>query len=288
MTIKRIVGLRVFAGALLVLFLTCVSIAARSSGEIRSVAISPNGKLIVVDFEKGGNSFIYRIAVESGVATRLTDARDGDESSPAFSADGKHVAYTYWPADHKRSRIVIVNIDGSDARQWSPSTVSDLSPVFSSDGKTIVFSRSGFYGSASPIAQAHPHAWDFYASDLDGTNVHQITNENFYMVSPASVSPDGKSIVVVTEGLESDRQIAIYSVDRPGNPVQTFRPHVPKADDQKNPSLAYPNYLPDGKNILFMAASNGKHGYDYDVYKLDLTTGTFDRLTNGNGYATDL
>jgi Tol biopolymer transport system component len=46
--------------------------------------------------------------------------------------------------------------------------------------------------------------------------------------------------------------------------------------------------MPDGKSILFMAASNGKHGYDYDVYRVDLRTGSLERLTNGNGYATDL
>ena len=46
--------------------------------------------------------------------------------------------------------------------------------------------------------------------------------------------------------------------------------------------------MPDGKRVLFMAASDGKHGYDYDVYSVDLATGSLDRLTNGNGYATDL
>ena len=37
-----------------------------------------------------------------------------------------------------------------------------------------------------------------------------------------------------------------------------------------------------------MAGSNGKHGYDYDIYRVDLGTGALERLTNGNGYATDL
>jgi Tol biopolymer transport system component len=46
--------------------------------------------------------------------------------------------------------------------------------------------------------------------------------------------------------------------------------------------------MPDGKSILFMAASDGKHGYDYDVYRVDLETGSLERFTNGNGYATDL
>jgi Tol biopolymer transport system component len=39
-----------------------------------------------------------------------------------------------------------------------------------------------------------------------------------------------------------------------------------------------------------MAASNGKlgHGYDYDVYRLDIVSGAVGRLTKGNGFATDL
>jgi Tol biopolymer transport system component len=287
-TIKRRVGLRALGTVLVLLFFSCASNGAGSSGQIKSVAISLDGKLVAVEFEKSGTSFVYKIPVETGVATRLTSAKDGKESSPAFSQDGKRIAYTYWPADHRRSRITIINIDGSDSREWKPSDANDLSPMFAPDDETIIFSRSEFYGSSSPVAQPHHHGWNFYAAKLDGTNVHRITDESFYMASPPSVSPDGKSIVVVTEGLESNRQIAIYSVDRPGNPVQTFRPHVQKEADHKNPLLAYPNYMPDGKSVLFMDGSNGKHGYDYDVYRLDLGTGSVERLTNGNGYATDL
>jgi Tol biopolymer transport system component len=285
---KSYVATRALAWVALLLFLTSMSDGASSSGVIRSVAVSPDGKLVAFDFEKGGTSFIYKIAVDTGVATRLTDAKSGEESSPAFSPDGNQIAYAYWPADHKRSRIVIVNLDGSNPRQWSPSSVNDFSPVFSPDGRTIVFSRSEYYGSASPIAQSHPHAWNFYASDLDGANVRQLTNENFYMASPASISPVGKNMVVVTEGLYSNRQIRIYSLDSMSPPTRSLSPHVPKEADHKNPILNYPNFMPDGRSVLFMAASKGKHGYDYDVYRIDLETKSLERLTNGNGYATNL
>ena len=46
--------------------------------------------------------------------------------------------------------------------------------------------------------------------------------------------------------------------------------------------------MPDGRSILFLAATEGRHGYDYDVYRIDLETGAIERLTKGNGYATDL
>jgi Tol biopolymer transport system component len=280
---------RVSRASLLLLFLIPpVACAGTLAGQIDSVSISPDGKTLAVAYEKGRTILIYKIALDSGIATRLTNATTGEETSPSFSPDGKRIAYTYWPGAGARSRIVIVNVDGSNPREWSPSGVADFSPVLSPDNKTIVFSRSEFYGSYSPIAQPHHHAWSFYTSDLDGANIRELTSESFYMASPASVSPDGKYMAVVTEGTDTGSQIAIYSLDRPGKPTQSLRPHVPKEADHKNPILDFPNYMPDGKSILFMAASNGKHGFDYDIYRVDLGTGSLERFTNGNGYAAEL
>jgi Tol biopolymer transport system component len=278
------------AGFLLVFLLTRLSFGADSPNQIRSLAISPDGRLIAVEYAKGDTAFIYKIVVDSGKATRLTSAKSGHESSPAFSPDGKRIAFTYSPGSGASSGIVIGNVDGSDLRPWSPSGANDLSPVFSPDNKTLVFSRSAFFGSYSPIAQPHPHAWSFYASDLDGTNVRQITNESFYMASAASVSPDGKNMVVVTEGIDTGRKVAIYSLDGPGKPTRTLQPHVQREADHKNPILNFPNYLPDGKNVLFMAATKGKPwgGYDYDIYRVDIETGVLERLTKRNGFASDL
>jgi TolB protein len=99
-------------GLLFLFLLTRVSYGGTSSGQIRSVAISPDGKLIAVDFGKESTSFIYRVDVETGKATRLTKAKTGAESSPAFSPDGKRIAYSYSPADGAPSGIVIGNADG--------------------------------------------------------------------------------------------------------------------------------------------------------------------------------
>jgi Tol biopolymer transport system component len=109
------------------------------------------------------------------------------------------------------------------------------------------------------------------------------------MVSDASVSPDGKSIVFVSSGEHGD-VIEVRSVEDPAKPMRILRPRGPK-----KPSLSdlfnCPNYMPDGKSMLFLAATNGKlpwSGYDYDVYRMDIASGTVERLTQGNGYASDL
>jgi len=264
--------------------------SGESHGRMASVAISPDGKLVAVSYEKGHTSFIYKIAVETGIATRLTEAKTGAETTPAFSPDGKRIAYSYAAANQQHFRIVITSIDGSDSHPWSLSGSDDFSPVFSPDNKTIVFGRSGYYGSYSPIAQPHSHAWNFYASDLDGGNTRQLTNESFYSASPLSVSPDCKSMVVVTQDTDSPEKIAVYSLDHLGKPKLSLRPDIP-GGSKGDQIYGFPNYLPDGKSILFMAASNGKRpwsGYDYDVYRLDLEAGMLQRLTDGNGYATDL
>jgi Tol biopolymer transport system component len=276
--------LRVLADALLFLLLAQASYGGKASWLMKSVAVSPDGKVIAIDVRNGSTSFIYKVSVDTGIAIRLTTASSGEETSPAFSFDGKRIAYAFWPGPGARSRIMIVNVDGSAPRQWSPSGVVELSPVFSPDGKTIVFSRAESYGSDSPIAQPHAHEWNFYASDSDGANVRQLTSDSFYMVSPPSISSDGQKMVIVTEGLETSQQFRIYSTTHPGPPLRTLQPHVPNELDHKNPIFAYPNYLPEG-SILFMAANRR---VDYDVYRLNPDSGAVEKLTNGNGNATAL
>jgi Tol biopolymer transport system component len=119
---------------------------------------------------------------------------------------------------------------------------------------------------------------------VDGSNIRQLTNESFYEASRLSVSPDGKSMVVVTESLDSPQQISIYSLDHAEKPARVLRPHVTGRERIYN----CPNFMPDGKSILFLAATEGWRFYDYDVYRLDLQTGAVERLTKRNGYATDL
>jgi Tol biopolymer transport system component len=271
-----------------VLFASLLGVPAQSRSKpaprIGSLAISRDARVLAVVFGDDTASFLYRIDVSTGVAARLTAATSGTETSPTFSPDGKRIASAYWPGGEAPSRIVIANIDGSDSRQWSPADVADLSPVFSPDNKTIVFSRAQFVGGYSPIAQPHPHDWALYASNLDGTNIRQITNERFYSMSMLSISPDGEKIVVVTETLYTSQRLTIYSLTRPGLPLSTFQPRFPNELSRKHPIYASPNYLPDG-TILFLAADNH---ISYDVYRLNPETGSVDKLIDKNGYATDL
>lgn len=276
-----------FDGLLLAILLSILGCHRSPSARIESVAISPDSKLLVIDLENETSAFLYKVDVASGNATRLTDAKTGGESSPTFSPDGTRIAYSYSPGPGKPFSIITRNVDGSNPHVWPSSGEGDFLPVFSVDGKTIIFARFAYYGNYSPVAQRHPHEWDFYSADADGQNVRQLTREGFYNVSPLSVSPDGKRMVVMTESTDGFPEIAVYSLDHPEKPEISLHPHVP-GEPSSGPVFQSPNLTPDGKSLLFMAASNGKSGFDYDVYRMDISSGAVERLTQGNGYATGL
>jgi Tol biopolymer transport system component len=260
------------------LILSSFALSANSYGQIREVAVSPNGAAIAVTYEKGDARFIYKIFMDSRNAVRLTAATTGKESSPAFSADSGLMAYSYVP-EKQHQRIIVMNLDGSSPHSVAESGTANVLATFALDGKRVYFARS----QPPPLS----HAWDIFSVDTDGSNLQRLTHGMFYQVSQPSLSPDGKSMAVITTGADAHRQIAIYSLEHPDQPRQSLQPHVPK-EASTDPIINYPNYMPDGKSILVMAATDGKRGLDYDVYRVDLTTGDIERLTNGNGIASDL
>ena len=226
---------RVLRRGLLLLFLLPPAVCSgASSGQIWSVAVSPDGKFIAVAFGKGNTSFIYKVSVGTGVATRMTDAKTGKESSPAFSADGKLVAYSYWP-EKQNQRIIVMNLDGSSPHTVTESDTANVYAAFTPDGKKIYFARS----QPPPL----DHAWDIFSVDTDGNNVQRLTHGMFYQVSQPALSLDCKSMAVITVGADAHRYISIYSLEHPEQPSQSLQPHVPK-EASHDPIIDYPNYMP--------------------------------------------
>jgi Tol biopolymer transport system component len=271
---SRILGL---GSCLLLLFLIPrVACCEDSPGRMLGLSVSPDGKFIATTYVKGSSWRIYKIDMVTGEASRLTHANAGEEAGPTFSPDGKLIAYSY-VAEKDHQQIVVMNVDGSSPRTLSGSGTANLDATFAPSGGKIYFRR------AEP--RPHEHSWDMFSINIDGSQFTQLTHEGFYNIYEPSFSPDGRSMVVVTEGWNtSRRQIAIYSLDHPEKPQRILRPRLPAKPAPKQ-DFGSPNYTPDGKSILFMAATHGRRETDYDVYRLDLGSGTLERLTEGNGYA---
>jgi len=89
-----------------------------------------------------GDSEIYSVSVDSGEIRPLT-RREGPDSNPAVSPDGKWIAYTGF--DEKRysytvTRLYVMGIDGSNPRLLTESIDNDArNPTWSADSGTLYF-----------------------------------------------------------------------------------------------------------------------------------------------------
>jgi Tol biopolymer transport system component len=96
------------------------------------------------------------------VGSRRVSAVAGNADSPAWSPDGRRLAFVDRAS---RSDVYVVNADGSDAQALTSGPGNSLSPRWSPDGKSIAFER--LRGNSSQV----------YTVRADGAGEKQLTHE---------------------------------------------------------------------------------------------------------------
>lgn len=111
---------------------------ARSGETLRGLAVSPaNGEIVFVSNYSGGYE-LWKLDANCGAPVQLT--RDNvDNTAPAFSPDGKTIAYVSNKAGPSIFEIYLMNADGTHVRRL----VAGFSPAFSPDGDWLAFSANG-------------------------------------------------------------------------------------------------------------------------------------------------
>ena len=108
---------------------------------LRWVEVSPKGDRVV--YQALGHLWIRDLP--NGTPRRLTRQNDHFELYPSFSRDGRQVVYTTWD-DDKLATVRVVPVAGGEGRVVVSQPGHYTAPVFTPDGKQIVFEkvRGGF------------------------------------------------------------------------------------------------------------------------------------------------
>ena len=250
-------------------------------------AISPDGKLAVVVVtrydiaENKGNADLWLQPVAGGPARQLTSDK-ASETDPAFSPDGRQVAFVAKRGDDKESQIYVIAIDGGEARRLTNVPTGADAPKWFPDGKRLAFASSIWLDLTSWDDQAKrlkeredskmnakvwEHApishWDHFLDDrephlfainLDGGEPSAITRQSGHSLSKQEydansydISPDGAMLAFSSNTDRSgiDPNYDIIEVASCGCKSAQNLTTANPADD------AEPHYSPNGRWLAF-------------------------------------
>ena len=117
--------------------------------------LSPDGSLAafaVSTYDAGENQLdtdLWTVPAAGGAPRRLTTHK-GQSRSPAFSPDGKRIAFVSKRGTDRQNQIYVLPLDGGEAERVTEMPLGVSSPRWLPDGKRIVFVSTVIAGAESP------------------------------------------------------------------------------------------------------------------------------------------
>ena len=256
-----------------------------------------NGAKLVYCYDEGPDlvRMLQMKMDDRSIAPVFENAGNRHNLEPAWSLDGKWIAYTQCTGN-LTARLVIHNrAENTDAFITHPGRGGTRSPTFSPDSKTVVYAFaetgpqqlwsvdtagknkkqltecSGITnwptfipdGKTIVFANSRENNYEIYSVSADGSNERRLTKNSIMDIRPR-VSPDGTRIAFVST---RDGNYEVYVMNLDGSQVQRVT-HSEERDD-------YPAWHPNGRQLVTVSERDG----EFDLYLVDIES---TRLASGN------
>jgi Tol biopolymer transport system component len=284
------------AAAILILSMLLTQHVDAQSPAVATPAAQGSGHIAYLT-TRNGNADIYWMDTNGDNPERISTS-DADDISPAWSHDGKTLAFASMREDKFKLYTVVMPHGGeSDPKpidaafvgfpSWSPDDKSIAVAVaygetqeiciFTLESNVLKCLTSNEFMDTAPswspdgkqilFETNRDGNYELYVMNTDGTHPVNLTNNPASDLSP-TWSPDSKRIAFSSD---RDGNLEIYTMKANGSDVRRL------TDDKAIDDL--PSWSPDGKQIAF---SSERTGY-FEIFVMDADGKNIQQLTNDKG-----
>ena len=270
----------------------CLAVLFSAAGTAFATFPGYNG-LIAFQSQTAAGVQIYTVRPNGKDLQQITFL-SGDAVAPAWSPNGRQIVFEH-DAPGECANVAIMNADGSGLIEFAAPGVCEDDPSFTPDGTRIIFHRfdpatnddafwsmdlngnnrqrigqSGADPNVSPEGKkisflccpnGNPDASALFTSNIDGSNLFQLTPFSFDVAVKQDWAPDAKHLVFTIYG-----DVTIPGVSKN---IVTIRPngtqlHFVTNYEGGDVSAVVGSYSPDGRWITFRLIDHGLFG----LYKM--------------------
>lgn len=226
--------------------LSAATTAPRATGKIAFTRVTTQSPYV---------SHIVMMNADGSDQRDLTSGNVRDYG-PAWSPDGKRIAFTRW-RDSKGIDVYVVDADGGGLRRLTRTRAADAAPSWSPDGRTIAFVRNGFLKSRR--VGGGRKANGTYLMNADGSRARRLTRLAGAGFESPAWSPDGRTLAI-SAGVGE-----IWLINRDGSGQRLLA----------KGEFTWPSWSPDGRKLAFVTMPGG---YD-SIYVINADGSGLRRLT---------
>jgi TolB protein len=254
---------------------------------------------ILFQSDREGPTRLFVLDLTTKQQRRVGSAGNWMDEEPAWSRDGRRIAFSSTRGGGNNLYIWIMDADGSNLLRLTDHPAPELYPAWAHDDKSLFFT-----------AERDGHG-QIYRVWLADKRVEAVTKSPHRAIMPA-VSADGRYLsyaaqmanfqlflVDMTQGTTrqvttgegacrpsfapDSTEIAFVRMGEPSH-LEAVRESGPRViqKDQRLWSY-YPDYSPDGRRLAFSVSPEHHQGEDWDLAVMELQTGKWSRLTSGRG-----